>query len=593
MPFPVLRHPVGRARSWGSPLGVVAVLVLLAASSSPVPTATLVNGGEAVTQTVGLPPEVEAELDAGADVAPSQVDVAPFLLLGVSWAGDGVDGGQIRVRTPEGWDEWVELDFEDRATPGSGEDANPRAVSEPIWVGQADGYELDLPPGADEVQVHLVRDEGGASQAFALAATTSSPDAPPITSRSSWGARQPKATSEVASRLKMGFVHHTVSANDYTPADVPEMLRGIQAYHMDVNGWDDIGYNFLVDRAGQIWEGRSGGIARNVVGAHVGGFNTGSVGVAVIGDYRTAQPTSQSVGAVAQVLGWRLGLAGVDPTASTSMTGLDGQAVSLRTISGHRDAASTECPGQQLYDELDLVRTAAAEKASTVEPRPDAGVPPGIELACPADRVPVGRFSDIAGVHAEAIECLAWYGVTQGGAGGLPGDRYGPDQRVPRGQMATFVTRVIDEVDPGLLPGAEVDFSCPSDTGLAVAPDHPHADAIRRLAAAGVVCGGVGGRPADCFGPALEVTRGQMASFIDRALELTGVDLEAGGDAFDDDDGDPHEDAINAISAEGIALGTSATRFAPGEDVRRDQMASFLARTLNLLVDKDLASPPS
>jgi hypothetical protein len=343
----------------------VAVLVLLAASTPPTTTAELVRGGKSKTQTTDLPADVEAELDAGADASTGQVEVASFQLLGVSWSG-GREGGQVRVRTSEGWDEWVELDFEDRTTPGSGEDANPREISEPIWVGQAEAYELDLPKGVDDVQVHFVRDEGGGTQPLTLAASSSSPSAPPITSRSSWGARPPKATPTIASRLKVGFVHHTVSANDYGPGDVPGMLRGIQAYHMDVNGWDDIGYNFLVDRAGQIWEGRAGGIDRNVVGAHVGGFNTGSVGVAVLGDYRTAEPTTQSVGAVAQVMGWRLGLAGIDPQASTSMTGLNGRSVSLRTISGHRDAAPTECPGQQLYDELSLLRRAAANKAATV-----------------------------------------------------------------------------------------------------------------------------------------------------------------------------------------------------------------------------------
>jgi hypothetical protein len=365
MPFLASPHRAPHARSWGTPLAVVAALVLLGASTTPVTTAELVGGGKSKTQTVDLAPEDEAELEAGAAVSPRQLDVAPFQLLGVSWSGT-VEGGQVRVRTAEGWDEWVELDFEDRATPGSGEDDNPRSVSEPIWVAAADGYELDLPPGVDDVQVHLVRDEGAASQQLTLAASHTSPGAPPITSRSSWGARPPKASPTIAPGLKMGFVHHTVSANDYRPADIPGMLRGIQAYHMDVNGWDDIGYNFLVDRAGQIWEGRAGGVDRNVVGAHVGGFNTGSVGVAVIGDYRSVEPTSASLGAVGQVLGWRLARAGVDPTASTTMTSPSGRSVSLRTISGHRDAAPTECPGQQLYDELPLVRRAAARKAAAV-----------------------------------------------------------------------------------------------------------------------------------------------------------------------------------------------------------------------------------
>lgn len=595
---PSLALPPRRQRlRWCSPLAAVVAVVLFASVASPVPTAYLAGGATAETESQALPASVEAQLDAGADVAPSRVELEPFQLLGVSWA-SGPAGGRVRVHTGDGWDEWIELDFENRTDPGSGEDANPRAVSEPIWVDQADGYELDLPAGVDDVEVHLVRSSGTAGgQPLVLAAASSTEDAPPITSRASWGARDSKSTPEVAPGLKMGFVHHTVSANDYAPADVPAMLRGIQAYHMDANGWDDIGYNFLVDRAGQIWEGRSGGIDRNVVGAHVAGFNTATVGVAVIGDYRSAEPTSASVGAVAQVLGWRLGLAGIDPSASTTMTGLDGASVSLRTISGHRDAAaSTECPGQQLYDELSLIRSAAADKAATVEPLPQGALPGPAEIsrACPVGVVPSGRFSDVFGnAHAAAIDCLAWYDIASGGPGGRPADQYGPSLSVPRGQMASFIARTIDDVDPGLLPAAEGDFSCPSDRGLAVAADHPHRDAILRLAAANVVEGGVGGAPANCYGPDIEVTRAQMAAFLARAADKVGIELGAGSNYYGDDDDSVHEPAINAISAEGIAQGTSVGRFGPNDPVRREQMGSFLARTLNLFVNEDLASPPA
>lgn len=576
-----------------SPLLAVAVVVLVSLGLAPVRSVTLAGTTPAQTQTLDV-----AEDQLGAAQAPTKapaIGLETFELIGLSWADGGPDGGEVRVHTTSGWDDWVELDFEDRAEPGSGEDTNSRRVSEPVWVGGADGYELDLPAGAEEVEVHLVRPGSTAGQPLALAAASGSGDAPAITSRSSWGARAPKETPDVAGRLKMGFVHHTVSANDYAPGDVPDILQGIQAYHMDVNGWDDIGYNFLVDRSGQIWEGRAGGIDRNVIGAHVAGFNTGSVGVAVIGDYRSAAPTSASLGAVGQVLGWRLGRVGIDPQASTTMTGLDGVAKSLRTISGHRDAGQTECPGQQLYDQLSTVRAAAADKAATVEVVPQTELPPPahIDAACAPASAPGGRFSDISGnVHAEAIECLAWYGIANGGPGGRPPDQYGPQLAVPRGQMASFVARLIDQADPNLLPGPDGDFSCPSDPNLAVPSNHPHRDSILRLAAAGVIGGGVGGAPADCYGPELTVSRAQMATFIDGAASLIGADLAAGPDYYVDDDASPHEGSINAISAAGIAQGTGDGNYEPGGDVRRDQMGSFLARTLNRLVEEGLASLP-
>ncbi len=110
---------------------MVAVLVLLASSTAPVTTAEFVAGGRSKTQTVSLAPGEEAELDAGADVSPRQLDVAPFQLLGVSWSGD-TEGGQVRVRSAEGWDEWVELE---RATPGSGEDTTAvRSASRSGWA---------------------------------------------------------------------------------------------------------------------------------------------------------------------------------------------------------------------------------------------------------------------------------------------------------------------------------------------------------------------------------------------------------------------------------------------------------------------------
>ncbi|MBW3574273.1 MAG: right-handed parallel beta-helix repeat-containing protein [Actinobacteria bacterium] len=231
-------------------------------------------------------------------------------------------------------------------------------------------------------------------------------------------------------------------------------------------------------------------------------------------------------------------------------------------------------------------------------PAPATGPTPKLidsALACPRERVPSGGFTDVepGNVHRAAVDCLAWYGITSGGAAGRPADNYGPELQVRRGQMASFLVRVIDRVDPRLLPAAKRDFSCPSDPGLALADSNPHADAIRRLAGAGVVDGGVGGRPADCFGPELDVRRDQMAAFLHRALELASGDrIRSETDAFDDDRGNPHESTINALTGEGLLAGKSFRVYDPSAPVRRDQMASFLTRKLSYLVDKDRTTPP-
>jgi hypothetical protein len=142
-------------------------------------------------------------------------------------------------------------------------------------------------------------------------------------------------------------------------------VRSIQLYHVKGNGWNDIGYNLLVDRFGKVFEGRGGGVDRNVVGAHAEGFNTSSVGVAVIGEYSSTTVPKAAEDALARVLAWRLDLAHVDTLATLShLSGGNprypgGLPVFLRTVSGHRDTGFTSCPGNALYAKLGAIAAAA------------------------------------------------------------------------------------------------------------------------------------------------------------------------------------------------------------------------------------------
>ena len=108
--------------------------------------------------------------------------------------------------------------------------------------------------------------------------------------------------------MKTGFVHHTVNANNYTAAQVPALLRGIYAYHTQSRGWRDIGYNYLVDRFGRIWEGRWGGVDRAVVGAHTLGYNEVSFAMSAIGNFDIAQPPQAVLDAYARLFAWKLSL---------------------------------------------------------------------------------------------------------------------------------------------------------------------------------------------------------------------------------------------------------------------------------------------
>ncbi|MEU6538333.1 peptidoglycan recognition protein [Streptomyces sp. NPDC047000] len=191
---------------------------------------------------------------------------------------------------------------------------------------------------------------------------------PRIVTRRGWGADEKVREEGVAysRRIKAAFVHHTASGNTYRCSQAPSVIRSIHRYHVVSSGWRDIGYNFLVDRCGNVYEGRAGGVTEAVIGAHTRGFNTDSVGIAVIGTFSRSAPPAAAVRAVARLAAWKLGLYGADPRGSTYLTSVGGNLyrkgknVRLKVISGHRDGFRTDCPGRLLYGKLGTARSSAA-----------------------------------------------------------------------------------------------------------------------------------------------------------------------------------------------------------------------------------------
>ncbi|MEH0578274.1 peptidoglycan recognition protein [Streptomyces sp. B21-108] len=191
---------------------------------------------------------------------------------------------------------------------------------------------------------------------------------PTIVTRRGWGADESLRESgfRYTTSVKAAFVHHTASGNSYKCSEAPSVIRGIYRYHVKSMGWRDIGYNFLVDKCGKIYEGRAGGVAKPVLGAHTLGFNTNSMGIAVLGTFSSAQPNSATVTAVARLTAWKLGLFGANPKGKTYLKSAGGNLyakgknVRLNVISGHRDGYATECPGAQLYGKLGSARSTAA-----------------------------------------------------------------------------------------------------------------------------------------------------------------------------------------------------------------------------------------
>ncbi len=192
---------------------------------------------------------------------------------------------------------------------------------------------------------------------------------PAIVTRAGWGADESlrEKSFVYTSKVKAAFVHHTASGNNYSCSQAPSLIRGFYRYHTRSLGWRDIGYNFLVDKCGRIYEGRAGGVAKPVKGAHTMGFNTNTTGIAVIGSYGSKKPSSKAVKAVARLTAWKLGLHGMNPKKKTSLTSgggnlyAKGKKVKMKVISGHRDGFNTSCPGGKLYKKLSSVRSKAAK----------------------------------------------------------------------------------------------------------------------------------------------------------------------------------------------------------------------------------------
>ncbi|MFJ4873520.1 N-acetylmuramoyl-L-alanine amidase [Streptomyces sp. NPDC088757] len=191
---------------------------------------------------------------------------------------------------------------------------------------------------------------------------------PAIITRKGWGADESirEKTFVYTNTIKAAFVHHSATGNNYTCAQAPSVLRSIYRYHVLSSGWRDFGYNFAVDKCGNIYEGRAGGVDKPVLGAHTLGFNTSTMGIAVLGTFSKTAPPAASVAAVARLTAWKLGLHGINPVGTVTLTSgggnlyAKGTKVKFHAIAGHRDGFATDCPGSLLYGKLGTARTSAA-----------------------------------------------------------------------------------------------------------------------------------------------------------------------------------------------------------------------------------------
>jgi hypothetical protein len=321
---------------------------------------------------------------------------ARFSLVGIGWTGPPAAAIQLRAQAPTGrWSPWVAASA--LGHDGDGQVSRSVLLGEPVWTGAAERVQLRSDRLIDGLRVNFVpaTPTPAALPAAALPRAQpmldAGPGQPAIIARRAWGAGQARPVQFAGyGRVKLAFVHHTVNPNGYSAAAVPSMLRAMFDYHVQVRGWFDIGYNFVIDTYGRIWEARAGGIDMAVVGAQAGAYNTESTGVAMLGDFANSLPPPAATAALQQLLAWKLSLHGVpargrvtvvvDPADAYYTPFPPGAHVSLPRIAGHRDGDSTDCPGNALYAALPSIRPNVAAQAGTPA-RLILTAPPGVATA--------------------------------------------------------------------------------------------------------------------------------------------------------------------------------------------------------------------
>ncbi len=345
--------------------------------------------------------------DVGAGETIQEVSQAtPFSLVALTGV-DATTTARVRAKRADGsWGPWYDAEtLEYEGPDGSGA---PRGT-EPVFVGRTTAVQisLDRPAGVagpptsttalpaaapsapdgkpdlgykpatveqpigQNINAVLISPPQAPADQFALPTAVTPPGQPPaIISRAQWGADESMRCGPTVydNGIRAAVIHHTAGSNDYSPQDSAEIIRAIYAYHTRTLGWCDIAYNALVDKYGQVFEGRAGGITKAVEGSHTGGFNVNTWGVAMLGDFDLVPPTPIQLRTVARLLGWRLSMDGVDPKGTVTLTSAGGSftrfpggaPATLPTIFTHRDVGNTDCPGNAAYAEMDHIRDMAA-----------------------------------------------------------------------------------------------------------------------------------------------------------------------------------------------------------------------------------------
>jgi hypothetical protein len=309
----------------------------------------------------------------------SSMSRTPFPLshLAIGWTGEGQPGA--RIRSASGWSDWRPV----RACHAGKDGADQSRQWAMLTVPGAIGYEIEHGGQAGALSITELNTVDGPVRGPAAAAANTlhlgGHTAPTrYLSRAGWGADEslrfgPDGTETWPPAyfpVQTLTVHHTAGAND--DPNPAATVRAIYYYHAITQGWGDVGYHLLIDEAGTVYEGRwSGsdpvpvfgttlgpdGRPQMVNAAHVLGFNAGNVGVALMGDFTSQLPTRAARGSLTAVLAILGAVERLHPLGITDYVNpISGATRTVSTISGHRDWAATQCPGDLFYPQLPAVR---------------------------------------------------------------------------------------------------------------------------------------------------------------------------------------------------------------------------------------------
>ncbi len=340
--------------------------------------------------------------------------VATFTLVGITWTGavDPSSKFQVKVRESGVWTKWTNVTWsnEHGADGSSNEASTSRNGTDPLLTAPADGVAVrvtndsgHLPSGialslvnsdltAQDRSLISTRTVDSAVPASVISPQGAIVNRPNIISRAQWGANESwrNQDPDVGTTIIAGFIHHTASTNDYSSSQGPAQMRNLYSYYTQSLKYKDLAYNFLVDKYGNVYEGRSGcprvvttpcdGPAVPATGAHTAGMNTNTFAISAIGNFQTKDPGTATFAimdsAIAGLMAWKIAPYGLDPNAIANIPmGSDpkhlsryqqGDVAHVLTISGHRDVGQTVCPGKYLYAQIPTIRSKIASLLTPV-----------------------------------------------------------------------------------------------------------------------------------------------------------------------------------------------------------------------------------